>query len=70
MSAPEDRGPNIQCGQCGGTMRFVRGQSRCVDEDCPLYWQGQGGMETLTPNPPPDRVVRESQPMIRKPQDT
>lgn len=66
--AAEERIPNKVCGGCGGPLSWALGQSRCTDKYCEFYWQGQGGMETLTPNPPqPTRDAVESG-IIRKPQ--
>lgn len=64
----ETRGPNKQCGHCGGVTRFVRGAIRCVDVKCPYYWQDQGGIDEMTPNPPKAPVQDEPMPIrITKP---
>lgn len=46
------------CGGCSGPLKFVVTQARCIDRKCPMYWQGQGGIETLDPidqQPPPSQ---------------
>jgi hypothetical protein len=38
------------CQGCSLQMHFCLGQARCVNDRCPLYWKGQGGIETLRPS--------------------
>jgi len=62
------RGPNIQCRGCGGVTKFVRGATRCIDKQCSFYWEDQGGIESLTPNPPQPPAQGENMPIrITKP---
>ena len=59
--------PNKACDHCNGVLKYAVGQARCVNKECPLYWKGQGGMETLKPDPTP-APTRTPLPMtIRKP---
>jgi hypothetical protein len=37
------------CSACSLSMDFCLGQARCINDKCPLYWKGQGGIETLRP---------------------
>lgn len=59
--------PNKACGYCNGPLRWANGQSRCVDKKCPLYWKGQGGMETLDPEPESAPTTTPLPMTIRKP---
>jgi hypothetical protein len=60
------REPNITCGECGGKLVWANGQSRCTDKKCPVYWKGQGGMETLSPAPAPPRSEPVNMPIVIK----
>jgi hypothetical protein len=63
------RAVNLTCRSCAGPMDFCLGQARCVNDKCPDYWKGQGGIETLVPSqgyvPNQQRAVT----VILKPQD-
>ena len=63
----EERVPNKVCGNCGYPLRWAHGQSRCVTKGCEFYWQGQGGIETLTPAPPQPGGSGVTSGLIRKP---
>jgi hypothetical protein len=63
------RAVNEVCGACSGPLRFVRGQARCVMLKCPLYWKGQGGIETLVPSQGYVPNAQTNVTVIQKPQD-
>lgn len=62
--------PNKFCPMCGGVLHFVHGQARCIDDKCELYWKGQGGMETLDPNPAAAQPKTNLPLTIKPPQQT
>ena len=68
-SPPEPREVNKTCGECSLSLQWAVGQARCLNLGCPLYWKGQGGIETLVPSQGYIPTAQPAAMVIQKPQD-